>query len=96
MIRQEASEGATEESGRDLSAESYLQRSQSMIEQINEVLRQKLAERESGPRAVRLAEGLGGGIRVYVGVESYSIDEVPDEEVRAIIRQAVKEWEAQR
>ncbi|MFP3854409.1 MAG: hypothetical protein ACLFWD_08975 [Anaerolineales bacterium] len=66
----------------------------SMVQQINDILGEKLADRDSGPQAVRLMEGVGGSIRVYIGVESYSIDEVPDEEVKALIRQAVAEWEA--
>ncbi|MDX1601324.1 MAG: hypothetical protein R3191_07420 [Anaerolineales bacterium] len=66
----------------------------SMVDQINEILVEKLDARESGPRAVRLMEGTGGNIRVYIGMDSYPMDEVPDEEVQAIIRQAVREWES--
>lgn len=66
----------------------------SMVEQINKILVEKLDAREGGPRAVRLMEGTGGNIRVYIGMDSYPMDEVPDEEVQAIIRQAVREWES--
>ncbi len=65
-----------------------------MIQQINEIIKEKLAEREGGPKAVRLMEGTDGSVRVYIGVDSYEMDEVPDEEAQAIIRQAVREWES--
>jgi hypothetical protein len=66
----------------------------SMIEQINMILEEKLAAAGSGTRGVRLAEGPGGVVRVFIGVNSYPMDEVPDPEVRQLIRQAVAEWEA--
>jgi type IV secretory pathway VirB10-like protein len=68
----------------------------SMIDQINEILEQKLLGAGNAPRGVRLAEGPGGTVRVYVGVQAYSIDDVPDQAVRQLIRQAVSEWEASR
>jgi hypothetical protein len=67
-----------------------------MIEQINEILEQKLAAAENVPKGVRLAAGPGGIVRVYIGVQGYSLDEVPDAAVRQLIRQAVAEWEASR
>lgn len=79
-----------EEEGKD---EEPTHQPVSMVQEINTILGEKLIDRETGPQAVRLLEGAGGTIRVYIGVESYSIDEVPDEEVKALIRQAVAEWE---
>ena len=66
----------------------------SMIEQINMILEEKLVAAGSATRGVRLAEGPGGVVRVFIGVNSYPMDEVPDSEVRQLIRQAVAEWEA--
>jgi hypothetical protein len=67
----------------------------SMVEQINEILERKLEERPQVKRGVRLAEGAGGGIKVYIGIDAYTaIDDVPDEDVRQLIRDAVAEWEA--
>lgn len=67
----------------------------SMVEQINEILERKLQEQPQVKRGVRLAEGPGGGIKVYIGIDSYTaIDDVPDAEVRQLIRDAVAEWEA--
>ncbi|HET7011271.1 MAG TPA: hypothetical protein VFI11_10885 [Anaerolineales bacterium] len=68
----------------------------SMIEQINEILEKKLEASGNLPRGVRLAEGPGATVRVYVGVQAYSIEEVPDPSIRQLIRQAVAEWEASR
>jgi hypothetical protein len=66
---------------------------QSMIGQINQILERKLAALGGEQRAVRLMEGPRGDVRVLVGVESYAINEVPYEEIRRLIREAVKEWE---
>lgn len=74
--------------------DSSLDRPVSMIQEINEIIKEKLAEREGGPKAVRLMESTDGSVRVYIGVDSYEMDEVPDEEAQAIIQQAVREWEA--
>ena len=68
----------------------------SMIEQINRILEAKLASEPPSVRAVRLAEGPGGSVRVYIGVEPYAVDEVPNPVVRSAIREAVAEWEASR
>jgi hypothetical protein len=68
----------------------------SMIEQINQVLEAKLASQPAANRGVRLAEGPGGSVRVYVGTQPYALDEVPDPAIREAIREAVSEWEARR
>jgi hypothetical protein len=67
-----------------------------MVEQINRILERKLAGRPVADRAVRLVEGPGGSVRVYVGVHGYALDEVPEAAIRSIIRDAVAEWEANR
>jgi hypothetical protein len=67
----------------------------SMVEQINEILDRKLLERPQLKRGVRLAEGPGGAIKVYIGIDSYNaIDDVPDADVRQLIRDSVAEWES--
>jgi hypothetical protein len=68
-----------------------------MVEQINHILDRKLVETLGVNRGVRLVEGAGGTVRVYLGVDGYSsVDEVPDPEIRRFIREAVAEWEATR
>ncbi len=65
----------------------------SMVEQINAILQRKIAETPGDLKAVRLIEGPDGSVRVLLGVNSYSLDEVPDPEARELIRQAVAAWE---
>jgi len=64
-----------------------------MIEAINAILDRQLAKAEGVPRAVRLVPDPTGGVRVLLGVKSYSLEEVPDESIKSLIRQAVEEWE---
>jgi hypothetical protein len=67
-----------------------------MVEQISRILETKLAAQSASGRAVRLVEGPGGAVRVYIGMQSYNLDEVPDPAIRTAIREAVAEWEARR
>ncbi len=66
----------------------------SMIEQINEILQEKIEASGKSDLAVRLIEGLEGTAKVLIGVHSYDIGEVPDEAISKLIREAVSEWEA--
>lgn len=66
----------------------------SMIEQINEILQEKIETSGKSHLAVRLIEGPEGSARVLIGVHSYELGEVPDESVNELIRAAVAEWEA--
>lgn len=66
--------------------------SDQMLEEINEILQRSLAG--TPDRGVRLFPDAVGGVKVLVGVKSYEIKDVPDEEIRDLIRQAVAEWEA--
>ncbi len=65
----------------------------SMVEEINDILERKLREEPGKRKAIKLVEMLDGGVNVYIGVDSYPIDEVPFEDVQQLIRQAVSEWE---
>jgi hypothetical protein len=67
-----------------------------MVEQISQILEAKLTAQSASSRGVRLVEGPGGVVRVYIGVQSYGLEEVPDPAIRAAIREAVAEWEASR
>ncbi len=68
-------------------------RPQSMIGQINDILQQNIAESGGEYQGVQLIEGPGGSARVMVGVQSYELGEVPDENIQALIRDAVASWE---
>lgn len=70
--------------------------SENMIDQINAILEKKLLAAGGAPRGIRLISNATGGVRVYIGLKSYSLDEVPDDEIRRFIREAVAEWEANR
>ncbi|UCF60812.1 MAG: hypothetical protein JSV37_13805 [Anaerolineaceae bacterium] len=74
-------------------SESITKQSTSMIDQINEILKQQLAESSEKNKAIRLIEGPGGTVRVLVGVHSYAFDDVPDVDVQRVIREAVAAWE---
>jgi hypothetical protein len=65
-----------------------------MIEEINEFLKKKLRHLPVEKQAVRLVEGTGGSVKVYIGIDSYELEEVPDENVKQLIREAVADWEA--
>ena len=66
----------------------------SIAAQIDEILQEKLAADQSIKRAVRLMEIPGKGMVVMVGLDQFAgVDEVPDADVRALIRESVEEWE---
>ena len=77
----------------EIEREPVPQRPTSMIEQINEILKEQLAKAPEENKAIRLIEGPGGTVRVLVGVHSYAFDEVPDIDVQKVIREAVAAWE---
>ena len=66
----------------------------SIIQQIDAILQKKLAGTPLEKRSIRLQESLEGTLWIYVGLKRYEgIDAVPEEETKAVIRQAVAEWE---
>ena len=87
-------QGEFEFGGRSAAASSPQQAESSdqMLEEINEILQRSLAN--TPDRGVRLFPDGVGGVKVMIGVKSYEIDDVPDDEIKDLIRQAVAEWEA--
>lgn len=66
----------------------------SMVAQVDEILQEKIIAANMQKWAIRLTEFPNRGMVVLVGLEQYdSIDEVPYERVRIIIRESVAEWE---
>ena len=87
-------QGEFEFGGRSAAASSPQQAESSdqMLEEINEILQRSLAS--TPDRGVRLFPDGVGGVKVMIGVKSYEIDDVSDDEIKDLIRQAVAEWEA--
>lgn len=66
----------------------------SIIEQINVIFNQMVADTPLAERNIRLVQEPTLGVTVQVGEEKFeSIDSVPDEEIRAALKAAVKKWE---
>jgi len=64
------------------------------VEQIDGILQEKLLNSPLRNRGIRLMQTPNGGMTIWVGLEHYTtIDEIPDEEVVAIIRASVQAWE---
>ena len=66
----------------------------SIVAQIDDILQEKLEGTPLSKRGIRLRELPNQHMAVMVGLDQYEgVDEVPDEEIRNLIRSAVSEWE---
>lgn len=66
----------------------------SIVGQINHILQDKLVGTPLEDRRISLIEMPGHTVAVKIGIDQFAtIDEVPDPEIQAIIRAAVKIWE---
>lgn len=62
--------------------------------QVDEILQRKLHEKGWQNRGIRLVELPNKGMVVMVGLNQYAtVEDVPDNEIQAILRAAVQEWE---
>jgi hypothetical protein len=69
----------------------------SIAMQINDILQFRLAGTDLASRGITLQDGPDRGVMVTLDGKQYSgVMEVPDENVRDIIRDAVVEWETRR
>jgi hypothetical protein len=69
-------------------------RLKSLAEQIDEVLQEQLKNNPFAYPEIRLMDSPSKGLLVQIGGERYEgIDAVPTEELRGVIKGAVKEWE---
>lgn len=66
----------------------------SIVGQIDDILQDKLSGTKYANEGIRLSESPTKGAVVMIGRTAYpGIDEIPDEEVKEMIRQSVTEWE---
>lgn len=66
----------------------------SIVGQIDEILQDHLFGTPLADKRIRLVEKPNQGVVVMIGLEQFpSIEDVPDPEIRNLIRQAVSEWE---
>ncbi len=66
----------------------------SIAAQIDEILQEKIEGTDMAQRGVRLLELPNKGMVVMVGLDQYGgVDEVPDDEIRRMIKSAVADWE---
>jgi hypothetical protein len=64
------------------------------VSQIDAILQERLAGTPLEERGIFLAQSQEGGVIVYIGLTRYNgIDDVPDPEVKSVIRAAISEWE---
>lgn len=69
--------------------------SRSIVEQVDDILQEKLASSPLTEKGIFLQEDPKKGMVIWVGLNSYEgIDDLPDPAIRDIIRSAVREWEA--
>jgi hypothetical protein len=66
----------------------------SLAEQIDEILQEKIRHTRLAHRGIRLATGIDNSLDVWVGLNKYEkLENVPDDEIRSAIQEAVHEWE---
>jgi hypothetical protein len=66
----------------------------SIVEQVNDILKEILAGTPMEARQIRLSEDPRQGVIVWIGTDHYNgVDMVPDPEVKAVLRKAGSEWE---
>ena len=69
----------------------------SVVDEVNNILQQKLHGSPLAGKGIHLMENHNKEIRFWVGLNSYNdVDEIPDEDVRRIIDESVREWEQNR
>lgn len=69
----------------------------SLISEIDDILQEKLSDSPLSEKGIKLTENHKKEITIWVGLESYAaIDDVPDPEIQAIIKESVQDWENQK
>jgi hypothetical protein len=69
----------------------------SVVDEVNDILQKKLIGSPLAGKGIHLMDNHKNEIRFWVGLNSYNdAEEIPDQEVRDIIKESVKEWERNR
>ncbi len=75
-------------------AKPAVEKPKSIVEQIDEILQDKLKISQVHNKGIRLVEDPKEGVVVWVGLEHYNgVDAVNDPEIKALLKDAVGEWE---
>jgi len=66
------------------------------VEVINNMVQERLRKRpDLAAQRIYMATESRGNLRIYVGMQSFeAVDEIPNTEVRALIQDAIHEWES--
>jgi hypothetical protein len=68
---------------------------QSIVAQIDSILQGQMVGTPLMEKGIRLQESPEGGVLVWVGINKFeTVDEVPDEQIKAAIRAAIGVWES--
>ena len=69
----------------------------SVVDEVNNILQKKLHGSPLAGKGIHLMENHNREIRFWVGLNSYNdAEEIPEEEIRQIIDESVREWEQNR
>jgi hypothetical protein len=66
-----------------------------LAQEINDIVQTRLRYSSlAANNKIEITLDLGGGIRIWVNNESFSSpDDIPDQDIRALIKASIKEWE---
>jgi hypothetical protein len=66
------------------------------VEHINDLVQERLREQpDLARRRICLTTEVNGSLRIYVGQQAFeTVDDIPEPAVRALIRDAIREWES--
>ena len=68
---------------------------QSIVEQVDAILQTQMVGTPLIEKGIRLQESPEGGVIVWVGIDKFeTVDDVPDEQIKAAIRAAISVWES--
>ncbi len=65
----------------------------SVMDEINDLVQAKIANTPLAQRGLKIADGPNGGVFSLDGKDYESVDDLPDPEIREVVRTAVQEWD---